>query len=401
MKEILLTSSVLILALLLLRLLFRKTISRQVQYALWGLVALRLLVPVSLPAMEHNVLTAAEPVTARITAPALYVTPYRETIVSAPPGVFQTPAPYQSFRVDTATEDSTVTFTDGKNVTHSIEYKNQIPLTPVLKAVWYAGMYAMAAWFLLANLRFMLRLRRNRRPYPVENCPYPVYLTAELPSPCLFGLFHPAVYLTPAAAESPETLRHVLAHETTHARHGDPLWSLLRCVCLAVYWFDPLVWTAAIVSRRDCELACDEGALKRLGETERIPYGQTLLRLIPVAGRPESPMLSATTMTAGKRELKDRVTRIAENRRTVGVALLAVVTAAALVCALTFTGAKPSARPLTGEELSFFNTQFFNSQTTNESGGVQHTLHNQFLTCLYAGPQDINLFDLFYNGAGT
>ena len=605
MKEILLTSSVLILALLLLRLLFRKTISRQVQYALWGLVALRLLVPVSLPAMEHNVLTAAEPVTARITAPALYVTPYRETIVSAPPGVFQTPAPYQSFRVDTATEDSTVTFTDGKNVTHSIEYKSQIPLTPVLKAVWYAGMYVMAAWFLLANLRFMLRLRRSRRPYPVENCPYPVYLTAELPSPCLFGLFHPAVYLTPAAVESPETLRHVLIHETTHARHLDPLWSLLRCVCLAVYWFDPLVWIAAIVSRRDCELACDEGALRQLGESERIPYGQTLLRLIPVAGRPESPMLSATTMTAGKWELKDRVTRIAENRRTVGVALLAVMTAAALVCVLTFTGAKPSvrsltgeelseyalafntadrwqdsagndcalrpvqfltsvyddptkidmyhlfyngvspeqpisaaerqelvdtcydgydpevdlikitaeqadhvlmrwvdlplaetdalnmgsfaylanydayyhfhgdtnalgdvcfyagersgdtvtlyyqpeqcgvylmdtagsgeevwakvtvapqsgggfklrsnqlcdrpdallsSRPLTGEELAFFNTQFFNSQTTNESGGVQHTLHNQFLTCLYAGPQDINLFDLFYNGAGT
>lgn len=47
-------------------------------------------------------------------------------------------------------------------------------------------------------------------------------------------------------------------------------------------------------------------------------------------------------MTAGKRELKDRVTRIAENRRTMGVALLAMVTAAALVCALTFTGAKPS-----------------------------------------------------------
>ena len=56
MKEILLTSSVLILALLLLRLLFRKTISRRVQYALWGLVALRLLVPVSLPAMELSLI---------------------------------------------------------------------------------------------------------------------------------------------------------------------------------------------------------------------------------------------------------------------------------------------------------------------------------------------------------
>ena len=399
MKEILLTSSVLILALLLLRLLFRKTISRQVQYALWGLVALRLLVPVSLPAMEHNVLTAAEPVTARITAPALYVTPYRETIVSAPQGVFQTPAPYQPFRVDTATEDSTVTFTDGKNVTHSIEYKSQIPLTPVLKAVWHAGMYVMAAWFLLANLRFMLRLRRSRRPYPVENCPYPVYLTAELPSPCLFGLFHPAVYLTPAAVESPETLRHVLIHETTHARHLDPLWSLLRCVCLVVYWFDPLVWIAAIVSRRDCELACDEGALRQLGESERIPYGQTLLRLIPVAGGPESPMLSATTMTAGKRELKDRVTRIAENRRTVGVALLAVVTAAALVCALTFTGAKPSVRPLAGEELSEYALAFNTADRWQDSAGNDCALRPvQFLTSVYDDPMKIDMYHLFYNG---
>ena len=399
MKEILLTSSVLILALLLLRLLFRKTISRRVQYALWGLVALRLLAPVSLPAMEHNVLTAAEPVTARITAPALYVTPYRETIVSAPPGVFQTPAPYQAFRVDTATEDSTVTFTDGKNVTHSIEYKSQIPLTPVLKAVWHTGMYVMAAWFLLANLRFMLRLRRSRRPYPVENCPYPVYLTADLPSPCLFGLFHPAVYLTPAAVESPETLRHVLIHETTHARHLDPLWSLLRCVCLAVYWFDPLVWIAAIVSRRDCELACDEGALRQLGESERIPYGQTLLRLIPVARKPESPMLSATTMTAGKRELKDRVTRIAENRRTVGVALLAVVTAAALVCALTFTGAKPSVRSLTGEELSEYALAFNTADRWQDSAGNDCTLRPvQFLTSVYDDPMKIDMYHLFYNG---
>lgn len=399
MKEILLTSSVLILALLLLRLLFRKTISRRVQYALWGLVALRLLVPVSLPAMEHNVLTAAEPVTARITAPALYVTPYRETIVSAPPGVFQTPAPYQSFRVDTATEDSTVTFTDGKNVTHSIEYKSQIPLTPVLKAVWHTGMYVMAAWFLLANLRFMLRLRRSRTPYPVEGCRYPVYLAEGLPSPCLFGLLRPAVYLTPAAAESPETLRHVLAHETTHARHGDPLWSLLRCVCLAVYWFDPLVWIAAIVSRRDCELACDEGALQRLGEAERIPYGQTLLRLIPVARRPESPMLSATTMTAGKKELKDRITRIAENRRTVSVALLAVVAAAALVCALTFTGAKKGSQPLTQEELAGYMLDFNTADSWTDSQGNGCAFRPvQLLTSVYDQPRSIDMYQLFYNG---
>ena len=69
MKEILLTSSALILALLALRRLFQKTLSRRAQYALWGLVLLRLLVPVSLPAAEFSLLTAAEP--ARQAAEAL------------------------------------------------------------------------------------------------------------------------------------------------------------------------------------------------------------------------------------------------------------------------------------------------------------------------------------------
>ena len=136
MKEILLTSSVLILSLLLLRRLFRKAISRRVQYALWGLVALRLLVPVSLPAMEHNVLTAAEPVTERITAPALYTTPYRETIVYAPQGALQTPGPYQPFRIDSASADNIVTYTDGKNVVHAVEYKKQLLLG---RCSWVSG----------------------------------------------------------------------------------------------------------------------------------------------------------------------------------------------------------------------------------------------------------------------
>ncbi len=60
----------------------------------------------------------------------------------------------------------------------------------------------------------------------------------------------------------------------THARHLDPFWSLLRSVCLAVYWFDPLVWSAAAGSKADGELACDEAVHARPWEQgERIPYG--------------------------------------------------------------------------------------------------------------------------------
>ena len=341
MREILLTSSALILALLVLRRLFRRTLSRRVQYALWGLVLLRLLTPVSLPAAEFSLLTAAKP--PAVESRALYISPAQITL-TAPEGP---PLEEYSYREDPpivigpASEDNIYSYRNDRQVLHEVEYARQIVLADLYRAVWYAGCAVMTAWLVLSNLRFWQRLRKARTPYPVEGARRPVYLVEEgLSSPCLFGLFRPAVYLTPAALATPDSLRHVLAHEETHARHLDSLWSLLRGVCLAVYWFDPLVWWAALASRTDCELACDESVLRRLGEGERIPYGQTLLSLIPVRKAPANPLLSATTMTADKRRLKDRITRIAENRRTQGTALFAAVSLAALVCAVTFTGAK-------------------------------------------------------------
>lgn len=391
MREILLTSSVLIPVLLVLRHLFRETISRRLQYALWGLVLARLLIPVNLPAVEHNVLSVAEPVRQSVSAQLedrkLYVLPTEQVELPAP----EERAPELQPGYEMAVQSIGVMVVDDGGDTATV-YAGWITAEEALHLVWYAGMAVMAAWFLLANLRFGAKLGRKQTEYSVEWCGYPVYLPVYLvetglPSPCLFGLFRPAVYLTPAAVEDAATLRHVLAHETTHARHLDHLWGLLRCVCLVVYWFDPLVWVAAIVSRKDCELACDEGALQRLGEAERIPYGRTLLRLIPVAKRPDSPLLSATTMTAGKQELKDRITRIAEDRRTVGVALLAVVTAAALVCAATFTAAKP--QPLTWEELDRYTTAF---------NSVEEGIYvRQFLTSHYETAEDIDLGALFYN----
>ena len=189
-----------------------------------------------------------------------------------------------------------------------------VTLSEALTYVWYAGMAGVGAWFLFTNLRFARALRKARTPYRVEGCRYPVYLVSALPSPCLFGVLRPAVYLNEKALQSPDALRFVLAHEQTHARHLDPLWSLLRGVCLTVYWFDPLVWLAAVLSREDGELACDEGTLRALGADERAAYGKTLLALVPVCDKPQNPLLGATTMTSGKRSLKERITRIAENR---------------------------------------------------------------------------------------
>lgn len=347
MKEILLTSSVLILALLALRQLFRRTVSRRMQYALWLLVLVRLLVPVNVGTLAHNVLSAAAPVQTvveeRLDTPVLYVQdgterrpaqllPGKESQGEplSPPSDAAQSAPADEYSIVTPT------------------YRT-VTLSEALTYVWYAGMAGVGAWFLFTNLRFARALRKARTPYRVEGCRYPVYLVSALPSPCLFGVLRPAVYLNEKALQSPDALRFVLAHEQTHARHLDPLWSLLRGVCLTVYWFDPLVWLAAVLSREDCELACDEGTLRALGADERTAYGKALLALVPVCDKPQNPLLGATTMTSGKRSLKERITRIAENRQAKAAAVFAVVALAALVCAVSFTGAPDTTPEVTQE----------------------------------------------------
>ena len=347
MKEILLTSSALILALLALRQLFRRTVSRRMQYALWLLVLVRLLVPVNVGTLAHNVLSAAAPVQTvveeRLDTPVLYVQDGTERRpAQLLPGKESQGEPLSppSDAAQSAPADEYYTVTP--------TYRT-VTLSEALTYVWYAGMAGVGAWFLFTNLRFARALRKARTPYRVEGCRYPVYLVSALPSPCLFGVLRPAVYLNEKALQSPDALRFVLAHEQTHARHLDPLWSLLRGVCLTVYWFDPLVWLAAVLSREDCELACDEGTLRALGADERTAYGKALLALVPVCDKPQNPLLGATTMTSGKRSLKERITRIAENRQAKAAAVFAVVALAALVCAVSFTGAPDTPPEVTQE----------------------------------------------------
>lgn len=441
MKEILITSSALILVLLLLRRVFQKALSRRWQYALWALVLVRLLIPVSfLPAADFSVLTATAPVqqavTQRLDRQIYYSRPVERLspeelsehnislsqVPTAEDGsamiLMEPPAPGSEF----SHQQRGYLVRDAE--TNSVTLYQHAAVGPweSLTVLWKGGMALMGCFFLVSNLLFYRRLRKSRREFSPEGWSgRRVYLVPDgvLPSPCLFGLFRPAIYLTPAAVETPEALRHVLTHEETHAKHLDPVWSLLRCVCLTVYWFDPLVWIAAGCSKTDCELACDESVLNALGEGERIGYGETLVSLIPVRKGPANPMIAATTMTAGKRELKDRITRIAQKPRQLMAAVIAVALLAAIAAACTFTGGTVSPtpapspspavsqapedtalRPLTAEELRWFNEEFFNSSGADQTGegGMVYNIRNQFANPmnLYDKPQDIDLYELFY-----
>ncbi len=324
LPELLLTSSVLILGVTALRYLLRGRVSPRLQYALWALVLVRLLVPLPVTVQSH----------ASVMYPAReavhYVQTHAPSRTSAPGnGGLDTPAPAPAQAGAPAS---------GAAAPEPAARSFPAAALPIL---WAVGAISVGAWFALSNLRFSAMLRRRRVSLDgrFAGLPLPVYAVDGLSSPCLFGLFRPAVYLPEHCLDNEAALRHILAHELTHWRQKDVFWSLLRGVCLALYWFDPLVWLAAVLSRRDCELSCDAGAIRRIGEDERIAYGRTLLSLMARSTGPGTLLCAATTMSAGARSRRERIALIARRPRMKAATVALTVLLALLCAACTFTGA--------------------------------------------------------------
>lgn len=340
MLEWIASSCALILAVLLLRRLLRGRIGPGLQYALWLLVLARLLLPVSFGAARVSVQNLVRDADER--AASRVVTYVNQT---APDPVPSEPAPAQSATAQPQYTQSAAA-PQPQPEAQLTETARPVMLSDILRCAWYAGMSAMALWLIATNLAFRARLAKRARRIEYPGCKLPLYITEAVETPCLFGVLRPAIYITPEAASEPETLAHSVEHELTHYRHGDHIWALLRCLCLVLHWYDPLVWLAAALSRRDAELACDEATIRRLGEAERAAYGRTLIRIS--CERRATLLRTATTMNCGKRGLRERIALIAKRPKTAAYALVILILAAIAVTGCTFTGAQAGEPDLEG-----------------------------------------------------
>ena len=195
-----------------------------------------------------------------------------------------------------------------------------------LAKIWLVGVLLVIAWFLFCNIRFRMRLRADRIE-PItgelkdqfdELCrqrkirPVPVYFTDPLPSACLVGVFRPYIALPLSAA--PQDVIHVLTHEICHIKNRDHLWGILRLLCCAIHWFNPLVWIAASMSRTDSELRCDDRVTQPMNQEERKSYASVL---VLAAARRNAPGLGvlATGMTMTGKRLKTRVSTVMQNKK--------------------------------------------------------------------------------------
>ncbi len=330
------SSSILIVVVMLLRFALKGKISLRLQYGLWALVLVRLLLPISFGdstmSVEHMTQKVAD------TEPVRFVSALSE--MELPRMSYR--AAYDAVAREYADKGIQIEEMPLEQYAETVEYEimhkmnGDLSLAEVARIIWVCGIAVVGLCFVLSNLRLRHNLQRERTLL-THHDKLPIYLSHAVDTPCLFGLLHPAIYLTEEVAEEERTRYHAVEHELTHYYHKDHIWAILRGVCLAVHWYNPLVWCAAVLSRNDAELACDEATIRRIGESERAAYGRTLLRL--TCEKRTAMLTTATTMTSSGRSIKERIALLVHRPKMAVYTLVAVILIASLAAGCTFTGA--------------------------------------------------------------
>ncbi len=312
------TSTILIIAILLISIVLEKRINPCIKYALWLVVAFKLLVP--LPSFENgmNILNVINQADGDV---------------------------IQYHFVNNQDSDLTDQHNDNLEVDADemqIEGVMNLNLTDIFLVIWILGMIVCGGIFLWSNLRFRRYLSLNRKYVKAYRKKLAVYEVEGIATPCLFGALAPAIYLKKECDLTEEEMGYILEHEYTHFRHKDNIWAIVRCICVVVYWFHPLVWLAARKSMEDSELACDAGTLKQLQGKEHIPYGKTLIAVAQnmISNRNTMQILCCSTgATGGMREMKKRMQMIVKRPQTKLLTVICVVVLCCCMVGCTFGGA--------------------------------------------------------------
>ena len=241
------SASWLVLAVLALRLVLRRA-PKWVNVLLWGIVALRLMLPFSIES-------------------AVSLIPSAETV--SPAAVQFDPAP---------TITSGVSVIDNAVNPSLSEHFAAVPTASVNPLyvwaylagwVWLIGLGAMLLYALVSYLRLR---RRVSVSLPVQDH---IYLCDAISSPFILGVVKPRIYL-PSGLDEVQR-QNVLAHEQAHLARRDHWWKPLGFALLAVYWFNPVLWLAYTLLCRDIELACDERVIRTMDESAVKTYSTVLL----------------------------------------------------------------------------------------------------------------------------
>lgn len=180
-----------------------------------------------------------------------------------------------------------------------------ISVWEVLRIIWVVGAVVTALCLFVPLFRAWRYLRIHRQRNPEQLHGQKVYPVENLSNSCLF---FGKIYVDSVQWKNEDWSPFIVRHEAMHRRQGDDLWNLLRGLCVVLYWFHPLVWIAAFVSKTDSEYACDERTMQNMTEKEKRFYGKTLLELTTMESYTQKKGFASYGIGGGK--LKERMKRI-------------------------------------------------------------------------------------------
>ena len=241
------SASWLVLVVLVLRFVWKRS-PKWMNVLLWGIVALRLMLPFSIES-------------------ALSLIPSAETV--SPSVVQFDPAPTITSGVSVIDNAVNPALSEHFAAAPTASVNPLYVWTEIAGWVWLIGLGAMLLYALVSYLR--LRRRVSVSLCVREN----IYLCDAISSPFILGVVKPHIYL-PSGLDEVQR-QNVLSHERAHLTRRDHWWKPLGFALLAVYWFNPVLWLAYTLLCRDIELACDERVIRTMDESAVKTYSTVLL----------------------------------------------------------------------------------------------------------------------------
>jgi beta-lactamase regulating signal transducer with metallopeptidase domain len=282
---------------------------KRIAYALWAAVGFRLVCPVTLSSV-WSIFNAVRPVA-------------EATAQIAPAGIPAGRLSTVDFNAALPSLEEIAPLT-GVGAENILSVARPAPAEIALRigaVLWIVGVAAIAVYSVVSYVR----LRRSlATAVALERG---VYQADGIATPFVLGYLRPRIYI-PFHMET-EELTHVLLHERTHLRRGDPWWKLLGFGILAAYWWNPAAWLCYRLFCRDMEMSCDEAVLRALGSDVKRAYSLSLVSF--AAGR---RFPAANPLAFGENDAGSRVKNVLGWRRAApGIAFLAVALSAVLVIA--------------------------------------------------------------------
>ena len=325
------SASWLVLAVLVLRLVSKRS-PKWMNVLLWGIVALRLMLPFSIES-------------------ALSLIPSAETL--SPEVVRFDPAPTITSGVSVIDNAVNPSLSEHFSAVPTASVNPLYVWTEIAGWVWLIGLGAMLLYALVSYLRLR---RRVSVSLPIQDH---IYLCDAISSPFILGVVKPRIYLPSTLDEIQQ--QNVLAHEHAHLARHDHWWKPLGFALLAVYWFNPVLWLAYALLCRDIELACDERVIRTMDESAVKTYSTVLL----ACSIPRKAVITCP-LAFGEVGVKERVRNALHYKKPAFwiVAASAVVCIVVAVCFLTNPPTDTDAAGLVG----FHREQVTYADVTDASG---------------------------------